>query len=334
MMSEQPGAPDSPTANDPRDTLARTGKARVNWLRWLGTLAATALLVYLLSRQDWGEFWLALKGIPAWAFAAAVGLMLLSRLAVIGRWVVLLRSAGVEISLWQSTRLVFAGLFASNFLPTTVGGDVIRLAGAVQLRLDSAVTAASLVMDRLVGMAGMATLLPLGLPQVLSHPGGLQMPPSGTSSLLAGSALAARLKPLWDKALGFVRHLLRAFAIWAKKPGALLLALLWTYGHMACLFTTLWVLFQGMGEPVPWLTVAGLWIFSYFVSLLPVSVNGLGVQEVSIAYLYATFGGASMEAGLALAVLYRLLQLIASLPGVFFLPGLLKRAPQGQEIAP
>jgi len=45
-------------------------------------------------------------------------------------------------------------------LPTTIGGDVLRLAGAVRLGLSTSLAAASLVVDRLVGMTGMVLMVP------------------------------------------------------------------------------------------------------------------------------------------------------------------------------
>src|SRR5512133_3603947 len=106
---------------------------RQNLLRVLGTFLALALLVYVLGEQGWKEILLAFQQIAAWRLAAALILMVISRLAVSARWVVLLRSAGVPVSARQGLRINFAGLFANNFLPTTIGGDVVRLAGAVQL---------------------------------------------------------------------------------------------------------------------------------------------------------------------------------------------------------
>ncbi|TLN09842.1 flippase-like domain-containing protein, partial [bacterium] len=142
-------------------------RQRIPWLRWAGTIVALGLLVYLLTQQGWDEFANAIQAIPAWAFLAAFACLFASRLTTIGRWLTLLRSAEVDISARDAFKLVFAGLFASNFLPTTIGGDVVRLAGALQLRLDAGIVTASLIVDRLVGMAGMATLLPLELPRVL-----------------------------------------------------------------------------------------------------------------------------------------------------------------------
>ena len=125
------------------------------------------LQVYLLAQQGWDDFSQAIGSIPAWAFLAAFACLFGSRLTTVGRWLALLRAADVQITVWDAFKLVFAGLFAANFLPTTIGGDVVRLAGAVQLRLDGGIVTASLIVDRLVGMAGMATLLPLELPRVL-----------------------------------------------------------------------------------------------------------------------------------------------------------------------
>lgn len=292
-------------------------------VRLAGTLFAVALLIYVLYTQGWGEFLQALRQVSLTTFLLCIGLMLLSRLSITGRWYALLRSAGVRISIGQSLRLVFAGLFANNFLFTTIGGDVVRLGGAVQMHLDGAAVAASLVMDRVIGSVGMATLLPIGLPRLLAAaawnlPGGV--PLAGLALPLPGWA-----RKLWLKGLDFARSLLRTFLLWARRPWGLLGALLGTYFHMVCTFTILWLLLQGMGQPVSWWLIGGLWVLSYFVTLLPISMNGLGVQEISITYLYSRFAGVSPQASLVLAILMRLLPLLVSLPGVLFLPGLFRR---------
>jgi glycosyltransferase 2 family protein len=90
-------------------------------IRTLGTFVTLGLLIYLLSRQGWGEIWEGVIQIPAWYFVLSIVLMLLSRTAVAGRWHTLLRTGGVKITLWQSWKITYAGLFASNFLPTTIG---------------------------------------------------------------------------------------------------------------------------------------------------------------------------------------------------------------------
>jgi hypothetical protein len=106
---------------------------RTSLLRILGTLLSLALLFYLLTQQGWGVISSAIQAIPLWRFALALVLMTVSRFVVSGRWHILLRSGKVPIPFGQTIRITFAGLFASNFLPTTIGGDVFRLAGAIRL---------------------------------------------------------------------------------------------------------------------------------------------------------------------------------------------------------
>ena len=131
-----------------------------------GSVLSIGLLIYLVYQQGWDEFSAVLRQIPLRYFLFALGLALCSRVCVTLRWYVLLHSAQVKISFWQTLKLVFMGLFSSNFLPSTVGGDLVRMAGAVYMRLEAGVIAASLLVDRLVGMAGMALLLPVGLAMV------------------------------------------------------------------------------------------------------------------------------------------------------------------------
>jgi len=86
----------------------------------------------------------------------------------------------------------------------------------------------------------------------------------------------------------------------------------------------LWFFLRSVGEDIPYWTIAFLYSLSYLATLIPLSIGGLGIQEMSITYLFSNFAGVSMQAALALAVLNRLAFVINSLPGAFFLPSILK----------
>lgn len=316
---EENNTPDQPSEIE---TL-RSGPKRYQWMRWLGTLASIALLVYLLEKHGWNELLESLQRISWPYFLLAFVMVFLSRMAVIGRWYILLHSARVEISFWDAVRLVFSGLFASNFLPTTIGGDLVRFLGAVRLNLDAATCAASLVVDRLIGMAGMASVLPLGLVTFFGQP-------APASQTLWPSGMVAAALPGWDKirqkALKALASLWQAVRLWIGRPGSLLLALVCTWGHMLSTFLAVWILLVGMGESISFWMVAGLWSMTYFITLLPVSVNGMGVQEISIAFLFTNYGKVSMPSVLAMAILIRALYALMSLPGALFLPTLIQPA--------
>jgi uncharacterized membrane protein YbhN (UPF0104 family) len=295
---------------------------RVPVLRLIGTLGAVILLVYLISKQGWSEILAAVVQISWQLFLFAFLLTLVSRVAVVSRWHVLLRSAGVKIPYRHSASITFAGLFASNFLPTTVGGDVVRLAGAVRLKYDSAVCLASLVVDRLVGMASMAMAVPFGLPSLLAGPPIQFGSTRGLLDLALVIPLSGRLRTWRDKGMQMFHRLVVALAIWLRHPSGLLAAVGFSWVRMLCEFTIVWVLLGGMGQHISFWLVAGLWSFTYFVTLLPVSINGYGVQELILIFLFTHNGGVSQAIGVTLALLMRVLQLLASLPGALFVPGI------------
>ncbi len=280
-------------------------------LRLIGTLLAIGLIVLLVRGQGWDEILAAFKQISLLQILLALVLVLFSRFCVITRWYILLRSGGVRISFLDTLALTFTGLFSNNFLPTTIGGDVVRLAGAIQMGYDRPISLASLVADRLVGALAMVFALPFGLI------------PAWHVLFSASAASALTLPPIVRKAWSFVKRTLRAFSIWLKKPLALFAALISTWGHVLFTCLAIAVLVSGLGGHMSFGLIIGLWSISYFVTLIPISINGYGVQELSLTFLFSRVGGINPAVGLTLAVLIRVLYMAASLPGAIYLPTIL-----------
>jgi hypothetical protein len=266
-------------------------------------------LIYLLSRVGWGEAWQTIRQLTAWRILLVLVLVFISRLATFGRWYTLLKDQTPTLSIVDTLKLTFAGLFASNVLPTTIGGDVLRLAGAVRLGLSASLAAASLVVDRLVGMTGMALMLPFSLPALSAylHSRNLSAP--------AGSITLPFIRRLNQG----VRKVLQNLRFWSKHPLILLKALGFTLIHQAAIYLIIRVLIEGMGETLSFWQIAGIWSLTYFISLLPISINGLGLQEITITNLYTLLGGLSPATSIALALILRLVWLFGSLPGAFFI---------------
>jgi len=296
---------------------------RYFFLRLVGTLLALALLIYLLREQGWEEIGAAIGAIPVWNLLLAFLLTIVSRLAVSLRWHILIHAIEPRTSLAQALRLTFAGLFASNFLPTTIGGDVVRLAGAIQLKLDGVLCAASLVMDRLIGTAGMLMVLPFGLPKFFAsqlftqfgHFAAFESVPLVGLTASSPTTLPGKLLKIARQAF---KKILAALSHWISHPAALLQALLVTWIHMLCLFWTIYLLLGGMKEEISFWLIAGLWGIIYFITLIPISINGYGVQELSATFIFTQIGGISPQHSLTLALLIRTLQMAISLPGALF----------------
>ena len=288
-------------------------------IRWLGTLLSLALLIYLVG-HNWGELVLAVREMSVAILLLSLGIMFVSRLAVGFRWHMLLRVTDFDVTWGKTQRITFAGLFASNFLPTTIGGDVVRLAGAVQYRMDGAISTASLIVDRLVGMLGMALVLPLGVPPLWDWFANQNAQAKDISYSLVATAT---LSKLWQHGVEVLKRIWHSLALWRTQPRALWLSLLFTAIHQLCLYLVIQLLLNDLGEAIPFWQIPGIWSFIYFVTLLPISINGYGVQELALTFFFSQVAGVSDSSALAVAVLIRTIQMLASLPGAVFLPSIM-----------
>jgi uncharacterized membrane protein YbhN (UPF0104 family) len=285
----------------------------------VGTILAIVLIALLVREDGWKAVVAAMQQIPVADLLWVALLFLISRMAVVARWHVLLRAGGVNIPFKDSTMLTFTGLFASNFLPTTIGGDVLRMAGAMKMGYDKSVCLASIVGDRLVGMFGMFMVAPLGLYYAW---GALPANPLGMSFF-------AFLQKPW----GFAKRTFLTFSIWFKKPVSLLLSLGFSWIHMVCLFWSIKIFLAALGYPVSFWMVAGLWSLTYFITQVPISINGYGLQELSFTFLFSRVAGVPPASSLTVGILIRAYLVLASLPGAFFLPSALAAMTETQNSA-
>lgn len=284
-------------------------KNRQRILQFAGTVLAVILIVVLLKDGGWDDIVEAFKKIKRSDLLWVALLFLISRLATILRWHILLRSAGVDIRFKDSAGLTLTGLFASNFLPSTIGGDVVRLAGAMQMGFDRAICLASIAADRLIGMLGMTMTVPIGI----IHSWGL-----------LGVDPASLLTAAWfQKPVTFLKRTFSTFNIWLKKPASLFGALAFTWVHMFCLFGSIYIFVDDLGGHVSFWMLAGLWSLTYFITLIPISINGYGLQELSFTFFMSNVAGLTPAISLSVAVLIRTFLILSSLPGVIFLPSVL-----------
>jgi uncharacterized membrane protein YbhN (UPF0104 family) len=246
---------------------------------------------------------------------------MISRFIVSFRWYFLCRSNKIKITVRNAVELTFAGFYASNFLPSTIGGDVVRYLGGIQLDDQKVKCAGSLIMDRLVGMFGMAVVLPLGLVNVIPMlmEGKFNQTRINSTNLLA-FVLPAKLTALCKNMIKAFKQLLLQIRDWVSHPISLVMPLTMTFIHMLLLFGVISLIFNAMGEHVPFLMICGLYSVGYFITLIPISINGYGLQEISMTLLFVTVAQVSTSHAVIMALLLRSFTMAASLPGSFFLP--------------
>jgi hypothetical protein len=298
---------------------------RLMFLKWLGTLVGLALFGWLLAGQDWQRILQTIQSAPLWVFPAAFAFFVSGLICNAWRWHVLLRVQEVPIPFGETVRLVFAGTFASNFLPSTIGGDVVRAAGVTRFTSSVVLSIGSIVLDRILNVLSMLLLLPFPW----SVFGTALLPTSEHTRAGAASALLLALRrslPDWlNAAINTQAQKIRnVLHIWWQHPRTLIHGLLISWLSVLVIFVAIWLLAHGLGFAIAFYEVVAVAVVSYIVTLLPISVNGYGVQEVLFVTLF-THLGATPEQATVVTLLIRVLMLLETLPGALWLPGLLAR---------
>ncbi|MFH1635890.1 MAG: lysylphosphatidylglycerol synthase transmembrane domain-containing protein [Chloroflexota bacterium] len=316
-------------------TKLRRVSLNTRWLRWAGTLISSALFIWLLVQQDWGMVWLSLSQTPVWLFPLAYVLYFGAILANALRWYVLLRSQDTNIPYSEVLKIVLSGNFASNFLPSTVGGDTVRLVTTSRF-VGWTLGLTSIVVDRLINVFAMVALLPFSWItfQAVGWLAWIEMPALVQKwSYAAVGGLFGWGERLRKKIRQLVWKLKVAFNLWRNRLDVIFLALLISWGAKLMVFLGVWILARGLGMVVTFPQVIGVGAITYMLSLLPISINGFGLREVTMTTLYVQLG-ASWEQASALVVVTRFILMSETLPGAVWISGMLSAAEKSPAPAP
>ena len=154
-----------------------------------GKLTGAALLSLLLWMTiDWHEAFTVVanadRSLLAGAFLASVGTVLISA----RKWQLLLQRAQIGVGFPAAAQLYWIGAFFSNFMPTGIGGDAVRLM-MTPAPDGRARVAATILIERLTGLLVMLGLSAFGL-LILPLDLGGPVPRYVTIAGVAGLAMA------------------------------------------------------------------------------------------------------------------------------------------------
>ena len=119
------------------------------------SLSLIIILLYLM-RGKYAEIGLALKSTNIKVLALGLAIYLLTMVVASYRFFLIIRAQNeVNVTFKEAVSLSFIGLFFNNFLPTSIGGDLVKaycLSNKTHSRVGSF---ASVLVDRLVGLLTM-----------------------------------------------------------------------------------------------------------------------------------------------------------------------------------
>lgn len=270
-------------------------------LRWAAALAVFAVLFHFLPVAPLRA---ALARVPPIRFVIILVLYLCAHAAGIFKWRLVVNAAGSELDVPTGAQCYLGGLFGTLFLPSIIGGDVVRLAVGLRRSPRPAAVLAGNVVDRFLDVAAQATLVLLGL---VLLPGSLpgEFRSVARKLLLICLALAAAallaLVLLWKplaagRSLRFRRRIARfrhAFRSVRRSPEVLVFG--WSLGVFIqgtfILLNALLAISCGLFLPFRvWLFA---WPLAKLAALLPLTQGGMGIREAVLVALLLPFGAPS-----------------------------------------
>jgi len=295
------------------------------WWRAAQVGLSAVLIVWVLSGLDAGSVAEARKLSSDRLLLALVLLALSQVWGGIRLWL-LLRRQGSALGYGTVLRLTWFGFFTSNFLPGPVGGDVAKGALLIRSGLGAKIVVAALVADRLVNMA---TMIGVTAGCIVAGRLGMLLT-AGHSSLPAlwavvGFAVLIPWSPAWlrrGNPIGMTRlaALVRAYLdiarLWLTWPVGLALALLLSGASILSVVLGQFVLLRDLGVGLGLLDFIAVIGLVYIVTLVPISLNGLGVREAGLVFLLGVVG-TDRHAATVFAVVVRVLMVVISIPGAF-----------------
>jgi uncharacterized membrane protein YbhN (UPF0104 family) len=262
--------------------------------------AVSICLLYLALRSIHpGALIVRIKGAdPAW-IATAVGLLALQAAVVGLRWRMVARPLTDRLTAAVAIELSFIGLFFSQVLPSTVGGDAVRIWVLARRGAGWKTAAYSVLVDRVAGVAVLAVIVLACLPwtlRLLHNPLAQSMlmligfGAIGASAVFAGLGVV-RLQAFERFAL--TRHLTAAAQLaltLCRTPSlasGIAASSFFTHGLSVA---AIWMCARAVGAPVSFLDLLFLLPPVILVSTVPVSIAGWGVREATMGLAFGWAG--------------------------------------------
>jgi len=269
-------------------------------LRWLAAAAVIGVLLRFLPLHLLAE---AIRRVPVATFLAIVLGYLCAHTVGIAKWRMVVNAAGAQLDFRTSAQCYAGGLFGTLFLPSIIGGDVVRLAVGLRRSPNPAAVLAGNVADRFIDVAAQGGLVLAGL---LLLPGALPASLQGQARkamfyFVAVFAVLILLslflyRPLlggrsfhFRRRLARLRHALRSVS---GAPHILLGA--WLMG--TAIQTAFLVLTAKLAESCGLFLPLRDWFFAWplakLAAVLPLTQGGIGVREAALVGLLSPFGAA------------------------------------------
>jgi glycosyltransferase 2 family protein len=293
---------------------------------------SAALLAFLFSKIDAARLWVSARKASLPWLIAALGVQAAVLIASTWRWRLLLHAQDVKLKSRTLLGSYLVATFFNNFLPSNVGGDVIRIRDTATAMQSKTLATTVVLVDRALGLMALVLISAVGATAAARFYGAGASPiwPSWLwAFFIVAAAISAPvvyapegfgrlLQPLTvvhpEWVGGRIEKLTAALSRFRERPVALagcFSGAVFVQGLMVAYYLTV---VHALRIPISASELAVIVPISLVVQMLPVSVNGLGLREATFSF-YFTRLGLPIESAVLLSLMGAAVLLIFSLSG-------------------
>lgn len=259
------------------------------------------LLAWIFSKIDIQHTCSVIQGANWWYLAWAFVVFFFINIIILLRWFVIISALNLDARFWDVVKWFFIGIFCNLFLPTAVGGDVIKIIGLSKVVHQKPKVFASVVLDRLSGFAGIvvvaAIMFVLGNKHIPDRSVGgsivaMTLVSLGITAVLFSHRIYSffcQLFDRWPKVKESLMSVHYDIALMKGKVGQGLFSILLSCFAQLLLAYVYFLVAKALNQNIE---------FFYFLIFSPLicvatslpSIGGLGVREMGWAYLLSKVG--------------------------------------------
>ena len=274
--------------------------------------SSVALLLWVIRKTELSEIVRALKGANIYFLVGAFIIYCGSYYLRTYRWQILLKTKGVKASNTYLYQSYLVSIFFSNFLPSIVGGDAIRIYDVWRLEPNKSIAVSTVVVDRLLGLIVLIAFAAGGILFVPRVNNILELSPYdswiGFGILIITIIIQQVFLPLKKiirivnktnlfKRYGIaekISNLLEGFRSFSKQ--ALFQALSWSVLIQIAVIVHYYLIAKALNFPTSLITFFFIVPIATFIMMLPISINAIGLRENTFIFLLGTFSRVTSRA--------------------------------------
>lgn len=241
------------------------------------------LMVYLFRKINLGEVWQLFRHAYIAYLATALVLYIMGQILCAYRWKLLARLMDFRNTFGEFVNYYFIGMFFNLFLPTAIGGDVGKCYYLVKENKKPLEAIVSILADRGTGLV--VLILISGFSLFLLD--GFDIPRQVIWAILLANViliLGLLIPFFFDSHLSRVHRTVALSMAYWKEPLPLFKSIMISGVFHALIISVHILIGLSLGLYIPWKFYFLLIPLVVAVSMLPISLSGLGVREGAYVY--------------------------------------------------